>query len=555
MRSSLFLVATTAILAGCSPKESTTTATATGGTLIVAPAADAIDIFPPFVTDFTGRLVQDQVFDRLAEINYDLVTTGDKGFSPRLATKWSWAPDSLSIAFSLDPRARWHDGKPVTASDVRYSFGAFTNPKIGSPVTPLLGNIDSVSIRDSLTPVFWFKKRTPEQFYDVAYQILVLPEHVYGAIPPEQLHTSEITRHPIGTGQFRFVKWDAGTRIELIADTANFRGRPKLDRVILAPAEAPTAATQLLNGEADFMDAFPIDRVAELDSNIKARPLILPTVGYIFLAMSRFTPKSKTALHPIFSDTRVRRAVAMSLDRVSMLQNVFGTTGRISHGPFPMSVAYADSTLHLPAFDTTAAKAMLDSAGWRAGPDGIRGKGGRPLRFSVLAPTSSLFRRRYAVLIQEQLRKIGAQVDVDLTDGKTAMERVQAGNFDAVLWGFNPDPSPSATKQNWGTAGIGASGQNVLRYSNPKVDALLDSSTSAFDAAKMKSYSARAFQTIIDDVPAVFLYDQTFTYAVNRRITVAPMRVDEWWANLADWSIPVDKRIDRDRIGLRSATP
>jgi peptide/nickel transport system substrate-binding protein len=124
-----------------------------------------------------------------------------------------------------------------------------------------------------------------------------------------------------------------------------------------------------------------------------------------------------------------------------------------------------------------------------------------------------------------------------------------------MLSSFNPDPSPAGTKQNWATSGIGKDGQNFLKYSNPKTDALLDSATSTFDGAKMKSYASRAFQTIIDDVPAVFLYDMTLIYAVNNRINVAPMRLDEWWANIADWSIPADKRIDRDRIGLRSATP
>ena len=118
--------------------------------MVFALVADPHDVFPPYVGDLAGRLVQDQVFDRLAEIGPELETIGDKDFSPRLATKWTWAPDSLSIAFSLDPRARWHDGKPVTARDVKYSFWAFTDSVVGSTTRPLLANIDSVSIRDSL---------------------------------------------------------------------------------------------------------------------------------------------------------------------------------------------------------------------------------------------------------------------------------------------------------------------------------------------------------------------------------------------------------------------
>jgi peptide/nickel transport system substrate-binding protein len=154
------------------------------------------------------------------------------------------------------------------------------------------------------------------------------------------------------------------------------------------------------------------------------------------------------------------------------------------------------------------------------------------------------------VLLQEQFRKLGVRVDVDQLDQDPFLERRGSGDFEAMVDGYSPDPSPTGLKQSWSTAGIGPTGQNALRYSNPKVDALLDSVTSAFDAAKSKAYAARAFRLMVDDAPAIWLYDITFTVAVNRRINVTGMRSDEWWADIADWTIPADKRIDRDRIGL-----
>src|SRR4051812_38117851 len=284
MRHRLPIAALAFGLAACnSAEKSSATSATTGGTIIYTPGADAVDLFPPFVGDLTARIVQDQVFDRLAEINADLVTIGDKGFTPRLASKWEWARDSLSIAFSIDPKARWHDGKPVTANDVRYTYRILSNPKIGSTVAALITNLDSVTVRDSLTAVVWFKKHTPEQFYDVAYQLVIVPEHVYGSIPDSALRTSEATRKLVGSGRFRFVKWDVGQRIELMADTANYRGRAKLDRVIIAPAAAQTAATQILSGQADFMEAFPTDRAKDLEASTVARPMIIPTAGYVFL--------------------------------------------------------------------------------------------------------------------------------------------------------------------------------------------------------------------------------------------------------------------------------
>jgi ABC-type transport system substrate-binding protein len=154
--------------------------------------------------------------------------------------------------------------------------------------------------------------------------------------------------------------------------------------------------------------------------------------------------------------------------------------------------------------------------------------------------------------MQAQLKQVGVQADVEPGDNQLVGSRVQSGDFDAVLWTFNTDPSPTGVKQNWSTEGI-TSGMNFLRYSNRGVDAELDSAGLAFDATGMKRHASRAFQRIIDDVPAIFLYDVTLVYAANRRIETAPMRVDEWWANLADWTVPPAKRIDRDRIGLTPA--
>jgi ABC-type transport system substrate-binding protein len=107
-------------LASCTSKDAPSASGSTGGTVVITQPGDANAIFPPLVDDNTGRLVMDQVFDRLAEIDDKLVTVGDKGFTPRLAQKWTWAADSLSIAFSIDPRARWHDGsrRPVQFQDL-----------------------------------------------------------------------------------------------------------------------------------------------------------------------------------------------------------------------------------------------------------------------------------------------------------------------------------------------------------------------------------------------------------------------------------------------------
>jgi len=546
------LLAISALVAGCTGKETTpTSGSATGGTLIVAQVGDATQLLPPLIGDITGHVVQDMVFDRLAEIGPEMNTTGDKGFEPRLAKSWTWANDSLSIAFSIDPRARWHDGQPVTAQDVKYSLQLFTDPKVGSPNAPLFSNIDSIQVRDSLTAVAWFKKRSPAQFYDLVYQLIPVPQHVYGSIPLDQLQTSEQTRTIVGSGQFRFVKWEPKVRIELIADTAHYRGRPKLDRIILSiVTDGNVGMTQILAGQADFLQAYPIDQVKTLDSSKVARAMVLPTFGYTYAAFNPHARKSRTAPHPIFSDLRVRRALSMGVNRRAMLANVFGELGRLGHGPFPMSHSAADSTIKLPPYDTVAAKAMLDSSGWRMGANGVRERNGQPLRFQILGATTSLTRKQYAVLLQDQFRRLGVQTDIENLDGQTFEARSRAGDYDLLLWSWTTDAAVGGFAQTWGTAAIGDQGQNVQRYSDPKVDVLLDSAAAEFDPDRATAIARRAFQMIADDVPAIWLYDVVLIDAVHRRVNVGLTRVDGWSVDMGSWSIDPAKRIDRDRIGL-----
>jgi peptide/nickel transport system substrate-binding protein len=523
----------------------------TGGTVVVvAPGTGSSPMLPPLAVDATGRLIADNVYERLAEIGPDLNAVGDRGFTPRLARSWEWAPDSLSIAFSMDPRARWHDGRPVTASDVRFTLRLLKDPKAATQYTSLLGNVDSISVRDSLTAVAWFRKRTPEQFYDLAFQVYVLPEHVLKDIPSDKLGTSDAAMRPMGSGRFRLARFEPGVRVELLADTSHYRGRSKLDRVIISFVADPAAAvTQLFNGQADWYENVPPDVLPRVDSNANVKKVPYTGLGFAFLGMNQRDPRRLTTAHPIFGDRRVRLAVSAALDRQAMLRNVFDTIGVIGTGPFSRKLA--DTTIVLPTFDRARAAALLDSAGWRAGADGMRSRNGRPLRFGILVPTASPPRMRYAVLIQEQLKSIGATADVEALDIRAFVTRLQSGNFDAVLHSMSADPARSGAKQLWAAAGFPPAGGNYLRYSNRAVDALLDSAATTFDRELMDQQYHRAFQTLADDAPAVWLYDVLAVAGAHKRLRTEGMGSYGWWTGLADWWIPANERIDRDRIGLR----
>lgn len=527
----------------------------TGGTLIIAlPGTGVSPTFPLFAADNMARMISDQLFDRLAEIGPELGTVGDRGFTPRLAHRWEWARDSMSIAFHLDPRAHWHDGRPIRASDLRFTFDLMKDPKTATQLTPLVANIDSISVRDSLTAVAWFRARSPQQFYDAAYQIFVVPEHLLKDIPRDQLANSEAVQRPVGSGPFRFARSEPGVRIELLADTSHYRGRPNLDRVVLSfTGDANNGITQLMAGQADLFDAVPADVVPRLDSADHLRTLRYQILGYGFMSMNLRDPARLGSPHPIFGDRAVRRALSMAVDRAAMVRNIFGPDVALSLGPYPNAIA--DSSVMPPPFDRSRAEALLDSAGWRRGADGIRAKNGRPLAFSITAPTSSPQRMRFAVLLQEQFRSVGAQTDIQNLEFNAVQERLEAGRFDATLYALGQDPPRTGITQFWTTSGLPPGGSNVGGYSSPAVDALVDSLAYTTDPERADDQWRRMSRIIIDDAPAIWLYAISPVLGVHRRIRIEGMRSDGWWHGLADWWIPAGERIERDRIGLRPAQP
>ena len=241
----------------------------------------------------------------------------------------------------------------------------------------------------------------------------------------------------------------------------------------------------------------------------------------------------------------------MAIDRRAMLTNAFGKFGIPSYGPFPHSLSVADTTLPQLPYDTVKAKALLDSAGWTVGADGVRAKNGQRLEFTITTPSSSQSRKQYAVLLQEAFKKVGANVKVEVTDFAAFMARNQDRSFDTILLTFNPDPTISGFKQSWSSAALGKDGANYTSYVNPAVDALLDSATYTFDPARTRSYARRAFEIIIEDAPGIWLYEPPTVAGIHKRIHTTTMRADGYWSGMADWWIPASERLPRDQIGLR----
>jgi peptide/nickel transport system substrate-binding protein len=531
--------------------------TATGGTLVISTGGDPDILVPPLLSSVQAGQIVDLVYDRLAVIGDSLGIVNDAGFTPRLADRWTWSNDSLSIAFHIDPRAKWHDGKPVRSSDVRFTFQSNTDSTLGSGVAALVSNIDSVTTPDSSTAVFWFHARTPQQFYDATFQMRIMPEHVWQGIAPSAWRGSEPAKHPIGSGQYRFVRWVPLAVVELAADTGNYRGPPKLSRVIwsIAP-DFNTALTRFLSGETDFFEALRPENLAEVDKHPELKMKQYPGLSYAFAQFNLRDPVNHSRPHPIFGNRELRRALTMATDRATIVRSVYDSLALPALGPTVRAYPTTDPNLKQIPFDLPRARQILDSLGWRdADGDGVRERNGRQLRFSLIVPGTSKARVRLATVLQEQLRLAGVKVDVEQLDFPVLIERERKRAFDAAIGQWNTQPSPGSVRGSWGTAGSrSSSGTNYSSYENPVFDANVDSALASFDPSARKAYFTRAYETIIQDAPAIWLADLVPTVGYHSRLQLATLRSDAYWAHIPEWWIPTDKRIPRDNAPVATST-
>ena len=221
------------------------------GTLIESAIGEPGTLLPSNTEEVVARDIGEQLFLKLADVGNSLNTIGDEDFQPVLAERWEW-DGPVTLVFHLDPRARWHDGQRVTAADVAFTFDAYNDSTVGSPFRAQLRRIASVTQRDSLTAVFRFRERYPEMFYDAVYHMRVLPLHLLRSVPRAQWRTAPFGRQPVGNGPYRFVSWQAGQSIELVADSTFYLGRPGIRRLIWRfTPNVQVAVTQLLADQAD----------------------------------------------------------------------------------------------------------------------------------------------------------------------------------------------------------------------------------------------------------------------------------------------------------------
>ena len=519
------------------------------GVIVIASGADADALLPVFAQG-VGRAVSDQIFLKLADVGLDGNTVGDAGFAPRLAASWAFE-DDRTLVFRLDPDARWHDGAPVAAADVAFSFDAYRDPALGAPAGPLLATVDSVRVRDDGTVAFHFARAYPEQFFDATHHMRILPRHLLDTVPREAWRTHALARAPVGSGPLPLAQWRAGELIELVADSGFFGGVPGPSRLIwrIVP-DFNTAVTQLSGGEADFVEAIVGPENVE---RVQAAPHVAlveyASPVYMYLGFNLRNTRG-TGAHPLFGDRALRQALTAATDREALVRAVLGGWGAVPPGPTTSLGWIAEGAPPQAAFDSADAGRRLDALGWRdTDRDGIRDRGGRRLTFDIIIPSSSGIRQRTGVILQEQYRRVGMDVQLVPLEFNAWIDRARAGRFDAMIGAWQINLPPAGMRELWGGGGIG--GSNYGAYASAAFDSLVALATVTADRNAALGLWHEAIRIINDDAPAVWLFSPKTIAGVNRRLGNVTLRADEWWATLWTWTAgrrgdgEADSRVDR----------
>jgi peptide/nickel transport system substrate-binding protein len=511
--------------------------------VVIATPGDINTPIPTVNDNLTNYEVINLLYLRLAELGPTLATVGDKGFRPMLASEWRRLSPT-SIAFQLDPRATWHDGKPVTAADVVFSYQRAIEV---SDVADILRRITSVKAEGERRVVFTFSRDYGEQLYDATYHLLIVPAHLLAAIPRDSLPTSEFARNPVGNGPFRWSRRVPGQLIELTANESFFLGAPAVKRVVFRVArDAEARINMILTGEADVVPYLntAAQARARQDSSLELVAVLSPALTYAMFNQKANGDRSRP--HPILADRNVRRALLLALDRESMVRAVYGGHAKVPDGPVPQTLDWIKTPgQRTVSQDVARARTLLRNAGWAdSNGDGILDKGGIPLELSINVPNNTPQRPMLAQQMQAQFLAVGVKLNVLLLEGAIHLERRNAGQFDLDMSSTNLDPTPSGWSWSWSCEGAGKPGRGVGGYCNPRIDSLLARANSSRDPVP----SFRQILGIIrDDVPAIYLSAPSMVVAVHERFGPRPFRAETPWLSLREWKVKPEPGAARGR--------
>jgi peptide/nickel transport system substrate-binding protein len=483
MRSRSFLLLLIALAMGCGSRP------APGNVITVAVLSSPNNLDPRIGSDETSQRVHQLVFDYLLALDEQLRPTGG------LATHWE-QPDPLTYVVYLRKGVRFHDGRELTADDVVHTFGSFIDPNFISPRKGAYRMLDRVEAVDPYTVRFTLK----EPFGSFPIQ-LVMPVVPKGA-------GAELRERPIGTGPYKFVSFAVDDHVTLEAFPDYFRGAPANDGVVLKviPDEI-MRALELRKGTVDMVvnDLSP-DVVHQLEKEKAVTIAEAPGTDYAYVGINM--------RDPVLADRRVRHALGYAIDRQAIVEHLRRGLARPAVGVLPPASWAFEANVFQFAHDPAKAIALLEDAGYRD-PDG---DGPQPrLRLSLKVSTNEFIRLQAAV-IQEDLKRVGVELDVRSYEFATLYADVLKGNFQLFTLQWVGVSDPDMLRRVFHSQQMPPNGFNRGYYDNPEVDRLIDAAMAAESEAERRKLYGDAQRVVAEDAPYISLWYKTNIAVSGTRI-------------------------------------
>ena len=488
------------------PAPSTAPTAGGGGTLVVAIGADPGHLNPAITTSGGTHTAAELIYNGLVGLDENLEPV------PELAERWDVEDDGALYRFHLRSGVTWHDGKPFTSDDVKFSFEEVLlklHSRTRASVGPVLEGIDAP---DPATVVFRFKQPYAPllQQLDVTEAPMVA-KHLYSGSDPAE---NPVNLKPVGTGPFAFVSYTPDSEIKLkLNETYWAPGLPKLDEVVMRIIpETGSQVVALEKGEVDWIWSVPGPDEARLeaDPNIELlRTDRNPGGSNCIMTMSFNLDR------PALQDVRVRKAIAAAIDRQQYVDKILFGQGRVAAAPISSGISWAHASgLPMTEFDKGRAESLLDEAGWKAGADGKRVasgvagvEDGTPLTMDFLHFPSF---GRYGELLRSQLGEVGIDLALKPLDPPVFAETVfTKREFDTNVISYCNGPDPEiGVRRMYDSAQIGpVPFSNAAAYRNPEVDSLFAEAQQTVDTAQRAALYRQIQEKVVADQPYAWLVE------------------------------------------------
>jgi len=445
------------------------------------------------------RIGTDEGSEHIDALLFDGLVDRDASFryTPALATSWDH-PDPLTYIFHLRSGIRFSNGQPLTARDVVWSIDSMRNGAVISPKAASYATIDRVEAAGPLSVVVHLNR--PDNFL-----LTNLSTVAFGVLPYGS--GADFWRHPVGTGPFRFVSQRIDQDVVIERNPYSWQPEPKIARVRFAVVpDAITMALELEKGSADIeVNSLPYDVLPVLARRSNLAVDDSPGTEIQYLAFN--------TRDPILSHARVRQAIACAIDRGLIIRTLMGGYARPAVSLLPSTHwAWTGDVPRYP-YDPARANQLLDQAGYKRGPGGIR--------FHLTMKISNDQNTRLlAIVLQQQLARVGIALALRSYEFATFYSDVTRGAFQmySLHW-VGGNEEPQIFTYVFSSASFPPRGANRGRYSNPRLDALLEDAAQNGDFARRRADYMQVQQILARDLPSINLWYLDTVVVHTRRLT------------------------------------